>query len=259
MRETMIHRAFRFLLAVAFSLASLLCRQAEAQPQPGDGGQPDVGNMKIPVRISEGAEVGAKGDIKTALRRSTDTWDVLVGKPGKKMQLRNCADYLKIAGQEIETQDPIDQRGLLGMEARCQALRMLREALPSERSFLGGFKMDAGAPDLLPAALYLDLSAGEARKLRAATREGRSWKSFDPKVRGKINDRGELAFTGDGYDTQLVEYARADFNHDGVEDILILRTGFPIGGTMTDYTVFLLSRTSETVPLQVLKTWRRAY
>ena len=277
-------------IAIAHTFAGLACTDVHARPQDVEAGQavaaaraatPDAKKATpaapgrhepiavgprdgadatwIPVRVGPGAGLGTKTDIDAALRAPTEDWHVLVGKGQQKVKLRSCVDYLAIEREQVDTENPIDQRALLYIEARCQALRMLRDARPSARSFLNALKVDRTAPNLLPAEFYLDLSPDEERLVQAAARGGRTWRSIDPKVRGRLNPDGEWEFQGSGYQVQLIEFARADFDHDGVEDILIVRTGFPTGASMTDYTVFLVSRASDAAPLKVLKTWRQAF
>lgn len=173
-------------------------------------------------------------------------------------RLRSCNDYLGLDTDDIETDDPADQGTLLGTLADCQTLRMLRDARSSARTFLDDFRLDAGALGALPADFYPDLSPDEAASLQTASRAGQTWQMFDPQVRmvEPRDARGRLRVQGDGYQADLDEVARGDFDRDGIEDLLIRRTARPTGGSLIDPTVFLLTRTRAGGRLTILQRWR---
>lgn len=243
--------------ALVLSFVGVGAARPRAEVAPG-GASP-----ARPVRLTPASGVGAQADVEAALGKPLEegsgAWDVRAGKPRRKAQLRTCHDYLKVAADGVETETPVDQRPFNNAAAHCEALALLRGARPSGRSFLEGFKLDANAPRALPADFYLDVSPEDTRRVRKAASQGLAWKAFDPKVRCKINKRGALDCRGDGYDSALTEYARGDFDHDGIEDILIRRTASPARGSMVEHAVFLLTRASESTPLKVVKVWRQAY
>lgn len=194
-----------------------------------------------------------------------------VGKEHARKHLQNCEEYLGLGTDDLETEEPADLSVFLHQAASCQALRWLEQAHPSARSFLDGFRLDAQATRTLPARFYLDLAPEEEAALAAATRKSQSWRSFDAAVRAdaRADARAPAHFTGNGYDAYLREFARGDFDRDGVEDILIARLAYPSGGSMTDYALFLLTRTADDLAmpatdnhrprvLRVLKVWRQA-
>ncbi len=216
--------------------------------------------LLLPVRTTGFAPIAAGRDLRVALATPfQDRWDVHVGKARRPRTLLTCNDYLALGTDDVQADRP-DQGVLDGVIADCEALKMMLLARPSKLTFLDGFHLDAKALVLLPAAFYLDLSPDEEADLKAAAIAGRTWKDFDPTVHvAKTTDeRVQLLVKGTGYDANLSEYARGDFDHDGVEDILIRRFAYPHGGSMTDYTVFLLTRDSQTAPLRTLKSWRQS-
>jgi hypothetical protein len=262
------------LLITVLAFAGASCRPTAAAPQEHldavrstpppavSPSQPAVRNSVLPVRTTRFAPAGAGKNVHGALARPfKPAWSIQTGKPKKSRRLRNCNEYLALATDDIETDDPEDQWPLIQQLADCQALQMLSQAGPSARTFLGGFRLNAKAPAALPADFYLDLSPDEEAEVKAAVGAGRTWKSFDPKVHvtPAQDSRVQLQLKGHGYSAGLAEVARGDFDHDGIEDILIRRIAFPDGGSLTDYSVFVLTRTSETAPLRTLKTWRQAY
>jgi hypothetical protein len=229
-------------------------------PNPAITKQPAAEKSLRATTVTKEAGLGDSRDVDAALAKAfEDAPDVLVGKERTKRPLRNCLDLLGFDVEKIQTESPPDIRVILDMAAHCYALALLRDAQGSKESFIEGLRLDAHAPQWLPADLYFYVSLDEERRVRAAVRAGRGWQSFDPKVRAKIDQWGELQVDGHGYGARLVEYARGDFDHDGIEDILIRRQAYPKGGTMLDYSVFLLTRVAENKPVRVLKLWRHSY
>jgi hypothetical protein len=211
-----------------------------------------------PVHVTAQAQLGAGDDIAAALATDfDDRYEVLVGKAREKRQIGSCAQYLAVAEANVtvETVRPGDQRAFLSRAAHCQALGMLRAARPAQRTYLDRFALDQRAPDFLPSELRVD-PLPERKK---DARNLQTWRRVDPKLKVKVLEPDVLSAAGRGYVNRVFEYARGDFDGDGVEDILIRTEGGLNGGTYEDNGVFLLTRTAPDAPLKTLKRWREAY
>jgi hypothetical protein len=211
-----------------------------------------------PVHITAQAELGAGDDVAAALAKDwEDRYEVLVGKAREKRQISSCLQYLAVfeANGDVDTVTPGDQRSFLSLAAHCQALGMLRAARPAQRTYLDRFALDQQAPDFLPSELRVDPSPARSQDAR----KGQTWRGADPKVKAKVLKADVLRGAGRGYVSRVFEYARGDFDGDGIEDLLIRTEGELNGGTYQDNGVFLLTRTAPDAPLKTLKRWRESY
>jgi hypothetical protein len=226
----------------ALLLAALCAARAAESPDEAPG---------RPVRTTR--LVGPYGDVAGALRAPfARPFAVRISAPGPARTLRSCAEYLGVAAQDPDAVDPREHASLLTAGAHCRALSWLREARPARASFLDGFALDERAPDLLPADLHPALAVGQVVKAHAAA-PARTWRSLDPRLRAELGPGGELRVHGRGYQARVYEYARGDFDRDGLEDLLLRRDGVLGAGEAHDVAVFVLTRAGPRDPLRVLR------
>jgi hypothetical protein len=212
----------------------------------------------LPVRFEPASEVKEAQALQAALDRPFDQpWKVKVGPQGPERSLASCAQLgLEFPGGMLQSSDPADQRPLLFERTHCRGLLWLREAKPSRQSFLGDLPLDLATARSLPDNLIPAL--GAPRKQRPSRR---SWKSADPKL-GLMPEpppRPGLYLRGRNYDARLFLYGRGDFDGDGIEDILVRRDGYAIGGSYQEFGLFLLTRTASGAPFKVLRSTSEGY
>jgi hypothetical protein len=105
---------------------------------------------------------------------------------------------------------------------------------------------------LLPAEILSAINEGEAQekeRLRGMT--------VSEVVASKDIEKADdevVTLSYGGFRQSFWEGARADFNGDGVEDILVFTAGRAEGGTMGYADYFVLTRTGPSGPLKLIQT-----
>ncbi|MEE8226157.1 MAG: hypothetical protein V3R30_05020 [Kiloniellales bacterium] len=126
--------------------------------------------------------------------------------------------------------------------ARCHAIEMLRTAMPAQQSFLRDFSLDVDTVDYLPAIMNLSpLCEMMCREIIANNRRIPLRRFHDTGL-VQILDETVMDVWSPDWKVRITILARADFNHDGLEDMLALSSGGSISGRGAWADVFLLTR-----------------
>jgi hypothetical protein len=126
--------------------------------------------------------------------------------------------------------------------AVCRAIEMMRRAKPAKRSFLRDFVLNEDSIDYLPAMVDISPSCDMLCRQRVANERRIPLSAFEPVFRVTVTSDEEIEIRTIGFETDLTILARADFNHDGLEDMLALSSGGSISGRGAWADVFLLTR-----------------
>ena len=229
----------RFLQLIAISAVCAGCQ----------GPKPEPAAPSLPVTWSSALGLAGIEDIDARLQKPFD--DAFeTQRAGKPIPMKNCADFLA-AGKDWRAATEQSTLALKSAGIVCLALEALKGAMPSKSSNLTGFKLDGNALDMLPPALGPVVSLDDEKALQAAS--GKSWKEFTPAATGSVNAAGTLVVIFPGWRIKLTEYARGDFNGDGIEDLLVRDDVAATEGTYGESRLFLLGRTSPGGILQVEK------
>jgi hypothetical protein len=168
--------------------------------------------------------------------------------------IANCADYLRYAPLHYEPRSDLELRVLRSWGTDCWALNALKEVAPAKIALLRDFRLDTAAPRYLPPELATALSKHESRAAQLADEQGLTWQQHQHNL--KVLATTDTITVQNGPErTQLEIYARGDFNHDGIEDILIRDDSSIVGGTYSDSRLFLLTRTTPDARLKILKKY----
>lgn len=169
------------------------------------------------------------------------------------------------------------------MLRECEELRRLEAAGPAVRSFVRDFTLDAGAPDVLPATMSMPINCETGLAAYQAHQGGLSWAASrghaytrlktDPQLlaqypeqaakfqrifverrfEAQINPRDflyklripeEVRYDSEGSSDTVSILARADFNGDGLEDLMIKMVSWARGGTLVSTNAFIVTRAS---------------
>ena len=148
---------------------------------------------------------------------------------------------------------------LLVLLAECRAIRMLREAQPAKKSYVREFKLDANSINYLPALVDVAASCDRlCRQYAANDRRIPLIKFVDAEhliVDPTSDYRMDVKTFGSDLTMEIL--VRADFNGDGLEDLLLWINAGAIGGTWGTTQTYLLSRESPDGVLWVLDAEKR--
>jgi hypothetical protein len=217
------------------------------------------GNGSLPVRVfSAGLIISSPEQVPEALTRE---WSYFVElREGRHPERRDrridrCTETEGVELDDLVAMATVDLYPVQAQLLRCRALRMLTRARPSRVSYVGDLFSLKAPGKVLPADLAPAIAPGEAEERARASREGRTWSDLDSRLRITPHPerQEELRVRGDGVTGDLTRWALGDFNGDGFEDLLLLRSVGPEGGSATDMAAFLLTRTQPGAVLTVLE------
>jgi hypothetical protein len=181
-------------------------------------------------------------------------YEVRLKRPaGQQRAVETCLDYLSVLEVGFELATDREYQILRAEGLRCRALQALSQARPARRSFLEEFRLGPQAADILPPSLSVAVAPDEEERMAAEEAKGSSWKAYEPRLRIIVKGDEEIAVEGDGWNGSVVLYARADFDGDGIEDLMLRRDGELPGGTYRTSALFLLTRVAAKGRLKVLR------
>jgi hypothetical protein len=199
--------------------------------------------------------LNALSEIDSAL---TKAWEnpVTVQNGAQKATVTNCATSLDLLAKGYQPPSDRNYQALRMMSMPCLALRSLKTAKAARQSTLSRFNLDEKVVEILPPSLGVVVSKDDERRVKAAEDKGQSWKAFEPGMKAQMSNPGVLRVEGDGWGTTLEIYARADFDSDGFEDVLVNVNAWLTGGSYSSSKMVVLTRLSGE-RLRVLRelTW----
>ena len=131
----------------------------------------------------------------------------------------------------------------------CRAMGLLKQATPAHQSFIRSFAFDLTTVDILPAMVDLSPSCDFICREVVANDRRIPLSRFHDILLVQIMSETEMVYWSEDWKIRLAVMAQADFNADGVEDLLLLSKGGSISGTGTWAELFLITRSE---PNQVL-------
>jgi hypothetical protein len=223
----------------------------------GRGSRPEGQAQETPavsrVRWAEDLKLARIEDMNARLHQAFED-EFSVTKDHRPVVVKNCADYLGL-GSSFDPPDEQTWQVLKSAGIECLALRALASARPSRSTFLDAFKLDEKSVEVLPPSLGAVVSTDDQKRVQAAESEGKSWLAFTPGLRAAPNPGGGLHVRLPGWEMLLKEYARGDFDGDGIEDVLVRDEISGTTGTYADVRLLVLTRTSAGAMLRVAKQY----
>jgi hypothetical protein len=173
----------------------------------------------------------------------------------RERELDRCTEAEGVALEDLDVQASIDLGPVQARLLRCRALAKVTTARPARTSHVRDLFSVKALGGVLPADLAPAFSPDETELVARASREGLTWSRVDKKVRFAPNPdrKEELRVAGDGVAGSLERWALGDFNGDGLEDVIVVRSMGPDGGSAFDLAAFLLTRTQPGGPVTVLE------
>ncbi len=209
----------------------------------------------FPPRWSEQLGLASIADVSKQFAAPTGVYGEL--SLGDKTELpKSCADWARLHAAGYEPSTAVEVQSDNGAKSRCLALGLLQRAKPANRSFVRELKLTPKIVSLLPAALAANLSPKDQARVEATNAAQLSLKQHDPKLKAKkgiLPDSLEVN-AGDGQSYLLIEpLAWADFNGDGVDDIVLSVSQGASQGSALAARVVTLSRDDESSVLRIIE------
>jgi len=186
--------------------------------------------------------------IKQPIRFGNDSFinDVeMENKKGERCYICTCEEYDYAKKRGFYFPKSSDANMGICLEYQCGLLKAIKEASPPTTSFIDKPRIGLD-PRLIPISLFPFYS-----------HDNKS--TYDDKLSEnliKITGAGfnfiRIENQKDGIGQHLTEVARADFNGDGIEDILLFKYCWAIGGTLRFGNIQVLTRKSNDQPFEII-------
>jgi len=209
------------------------------------------------IKFADGTEVKSitKDDIDALRDRpirlgENDHLDgvMLTNEKDERIHARTCREYDSAIKRGYDTYTTFDIKMSVWFKHHCGLLNALEGAAVPQRSYISNPKVGITNLDLIPFSLFPNLS-GDEIDLGA---------TFEKKIRnGELivieKDQNVLTTEGIGMEQLLREVVRADFNNDGIEDILLFEYHYATQGTLGFGGVIVLTRKSMNGKFEVVR------
>jgi len=171
---------------------------------------------------------------------------------GKKFMVYTCREWKKAQAEQAYSATTYDMAMEGFLIRTCGLLFELQRAKLPLKSFVANPRVGLASLNLLPAEILSAITEDEAQekeRLRGMT--------VSEVVASKdVEKAGDevVTLSYGGFRQSFWEGVRADFNGDGIEDILVFTGGRAEGGTMGYADYFVLTRTGPSEPLKLIQT-----
>lgn len=257
-----------FLFVVLYTVFVLSCEgrseteEAKTTPAPADGTSVKPGELTFElvrsIVFADGTEVKSitKADIEALRDRPIDmggnkTDGVTLtrsrktkSRHEKKIHVRTCREYDAAIEDGYYPSSTYDISMASWFKYPCGTLNLLEKATIPQQSFLPTSDEEVFDLELLPLSLFpvlTDFEQTYGYNIENVTYQDRANQGLL-----KVTDRGDnrLICEDDGLRQHLTEVARADFNSDGIEDLLLSEAVHATQGTYRTYNLIILTRNS---------------
>ena len=161
-----------------------------------------------------------------------------------KIHVRTCREYDSALERGYSPGSTYDISMASWFKYPCGILNLLERATIPQQSFIPNSKEGVFDLKLIPLSLFPIVTDFEQRY--GYNIENVTYQDQVEKRLLKVTDMGQnkLSCENDGLRQHLTEVARADFNDDGIEDILLSETVHATQGTYRTYNLIILTRKS---------------
>ena len=261
-RQKYLCMKIRFLFMAFCMVFVLSCeRHSEAEvakksPSPASGTPTKqkelIFELVRSIKFADGTEVKsiAKADIEALRDRpiymgknKTDGVTLTKRRAGK-VHVRTCREYDSALEDGYSPSSTYDISMGSWLKYPCGTLNLLETATVPQRSFIPTSEEGVFNLKLLPLSLFPVVTDFE--QTYGYNIENVTYQDQVEKGLLKVTDRGHNWFSceDDGLRQHLTEVARADFNSDDIEDILLSETVHATQGTYRTYDIIILTRKS---------------
>jgi len=177
----------------------------------------------------------------------------LTNDEGKEVKVATCREYWNYKNQGFAPYTTYDRAMESWFINACNPLKFLMNIKPSKVSYLTDFDLTENPLQILPCTLDLNLSDDEVKKAKEFIAKGLTWKDFAPNKKIEVINKNEIKLEDDSSITWIVLSAFADFNNDGIEDILLDVSHQVKGGSNAGCGHSILTRLEKNGVLRVLE------
>ena len=174
---------------------------------------------------------------------------------GKKKVIDTCISAIELSKKGYQGLNNPSHKVLLFQLARCRAIELLKKARPAKRSYVMDFVLDHNAVDDLPAMVEVGPGCDWLCRQGMANEKRIPWGQFVDIVSVDMISGHEIEVLTLGWSTTVKILARADFDGDGLEDLLMWANAGATEGTWGATEIYVLSRDRPGSVLWVLDAY----
>ena len=249
-----------FLFVVSCTIIVLSCEgrseaeEAKTAPASETSVKPKELTFELveSIKFADGTEVKSitKADIETLRDLPIDMGGnktdgvTLTKRRNDKIHVRTCREYDAALEDGYYPSSTYDISMASWFKYPCGTLNLLERATIPQRSFLPTAKEGIFDLKLIPLSLFPVVTDFE--QAYGYNIENLTYQDQVEKGLLKVTDKGQNWFSceDDGLRQHLTEVARADFNSDGIEDLLLSEAVHATQGTYRTYDLIILTRNS---------------
>lgn len=175
-----------------------------------------------------------------------------VSNGGDQVVVDRCEKLFPAVTNGMRASGP-DQAIFEGWTIKCEAVRLLVDGTSPQKDFIGDFPMDEKHVRSLPVGMAFAVSPDNERKVASIKSSGGTLGDFIGNVKlqalGESGDRRVVLRDGSGGSQLLSVLAEGDFDHDGVNDLLVASNNSMSGGSYHAAHLYIVSRLASGGPL----------
>lgn len=167
----------------------------------------------------------------------------------ERQVITSCRAYFNLKGYEPVTEN--DSAALKVEGAKCHAIEALDTVRPASRKV--PFTFAPGALEELPAGLSPAPNPADVDLRATATKKGTSWHGYDESASLIITDASRAKVVARDSVSKIEILGRADFDGDGIEDVMLLIISQGTEGSWRDVRLCVVTRAAQADVLRVIK------
>ena len=175
-------------------------------------------------------------------------------KKGDAIEVRTCREYDAALKLGYSPANNMERKLSSFFKYPCALLNALEIASVAEKSFITDAEVGIVNVELLPFSLFPHIGEYKSRQEFARDLQTTYQQKIETGalvVREKTEHVLEIEF--EGLVQSLQEIVRADFNNDGIEDVLVDEAHWVTQGTYSSYGIIVLTRKSMTGKFEVVR------
>jgi len=158
----------------------------------------------------------------------------------KKVQVITCRQYFDLKNNNFYAYTTYDITMEDWFIFDCNTLNFLKNSIPAKVSYLNDFVLTKEVASYLPSTLVYWSFVGSEKEYKKAS--SKTLKELGSKLKIRVRDKFNLELEFDDTTNIISLLAWGDFNHDGIEDILLHATHHYMHGSGRAYESFVLTR-----------------
>lgn len=252
-------KSIYIILGIALVISFLsACEQKNAEPKSQEA--------TIPVKVFNGMQLGSllnevvtindAADIESILKKE---WYSAVNVKSLEdaqttYSINNCNEYFKNSDKDITPVRESEINAYAELALMCQVAKDIIESTSSTDSFLDDFELDIELPNKLPKQLAMVISTAESERINSNP-EIVTWGDVNKITNIDLKDQYKAIYSYLGANQEIELIAQADFDIDGIEDILISSRDSVENGSYSALRVFCITKRKQDGVYEICKEY----